>query len=538
MIRSVLILTKETNKCPNCGHQFKDGEEYCPNCDLFIPVNDQTDQEETFDPNQTKQFKTFKEIEKEPTENYPESRFKHRNFKPETNNTVEDTTKEDEIDVPEVKAPIEEPQIEQETVSEVFEVPTEEISSVEDTQTIDPVVPTEEVEEEKISPPTPSTEPTTEELVAKKLESRREFSSSNNRKKLIIGLSAAAVLAVGGFYVYSNEQDKAAEKDRVALIHSTEKELDSLFSSKDKVFLKNDIKESDFKKAQEELDKLKTKEGYDNLKELFDEAEGKFNKQEKMNDLFKSPIMVGKELKEDVLVKDVSPITLTRVSEEKDGFDILFNKAFDEAEKQKNQLAAINEKLDQLIKDDSVVKTATRKQYEETEEMIKALKDEDAKKDYLAKLKKVDTYLVDSEKKKQEAEELARQAEEQRLAELNQQNQTNTTTQTIAPTTPTGPGGNYKWGNRQDAYIDYNDAAWGWAPGVQEKVIAEVISRGYVVEGGYTLVPKYIENGEGFYDLYATTNSKIFPKSKPEEFPLYVVTINAKTGWFKGNGPN
>lgn len=64
MIRSVLILTKETNKCPNCGHQFKDGEEYCPNCDLFIPVNDQTDQEETFDPNQTKQFKTFKEIEK------------------------------------------------------------------------------------------------------------------------------------------------------------------------------------------------------------------------------------------------------------------------------------------------------------------------------------------------------------------------------------------------------------------------------------------------------------------------------------------
>ncbi|MEG2938310.1 MAG: cell division site-positioning protein MapZ family protein, partial [Vagococcus sp.] len=255
-------------------------------------------------------------------------------------------------------------------------------------------------------------------------------------------------------------------------------------------------------------------------------------------DLFKSPIMVGKELKEDVLVKNSSPITLTRVSEEKDGFDILFNKAFDEAEKQKNQLVAINEKLDQLIKDDSVVKTATRKQYEETEDMIKALKDEDAKKDYLAKLKKVDTYLVDSEKKKQEAEELARQAEEQRLAELNQQNQTNTTTQTIAPTTPTGPGGNYKWGNRQDAYIDYNDAAWGWAPGVQEKVIAEVISRGYVVEGGYTLVPKYIENGEGFYDLYATTNSKIFPKSKPEEFPLYVVTINAKTGWFKGNGPN
>jgi hypothetical protein len=538
MIRSVLILTKETNKCPNCGHQFKDGEEYCPNCDLFIPVNDQTDQEETFDPNQTKQFKTFKEIEKEPTEKNPESRFKHRNFKPEPNNTVEDTTKEDEIDVPEVTVPIEEPQIEEGIVSEVFEVPTKGISSVEDTQTIDPVVPTEEVEEEKISPPTPSTEPTTEELVAKKLESRRESTSSNNRKKLIIGLSAAAVLAVGGFYVYSNEQDKAAEKDRVALINSTEKELDSLFSSKDKVFLKNDIKEADFKKAQEELDKLKTKEGYDNLKELFDEAEGKFNKQEKMNDLFKSPIMVGKELKEDVLVKDVSPITLTRVSEEKDGFDILFNKAFDEAEKQKNQLAAINEKLDQLIKDDSVVKTATRKQYEETEEMIKALKDEDAKKDYLAKLKKVDTYLVDSEKKKQEAEELARQAEEQRLAELNQQNQTNTTTQTIAPTTPTGPGGNYKWGNRQDAYIDYNDAAWGWAPGVQEKVIAEVISRGYVVQGGYTLVPKYIENGEGFYDLYATTNSKIFPKSKPEEFPLYVVTINAKTGWFKGNGPN
>ncbi len=84
----------------------------------------------------------------------------------------------------------------------------------------------------------------------------------------------------------------------------------------------------------------------------------------------------------------------------------------------------------------------------------------------------------------------------------------------------------------------YSDPAWAWNPGIKEDVISEVISRGYVVDGGYSLVPKYIENGEGFYDLYATTNSKLFPNSKASEFPLYVVTINAKTGWFKGNGPN
>lgn len=526
-------MTKKTNKCPNCGHQFKDGEEYCPNCDLFIPVNDQTDQEKDFDPNQTKQFKTFKEIEQEPNKKYPESRFKHRSFKPEQNDNVEESPVEEKEVILETGTPKEEF-----PVKDVAEN-AEDTSSNLDTREIEPVIPTEELEkEEKIVTSAPSTKSTTEELVSEKKEKRHDVTSSNNRKKMIIGLSTVAILAVGGYYVYSNEQDKAREKDRIALVETTEKELDSLFSSKEKVFLKNDIKKSDFTKAQVELDKLKTKDGYDSLKELFDEAEDKFNKQEKMNALFKSPIMVGKELKNDAFVKDDSTISLTRVSEEKDGFDILFNKAFDEAEKQKKQLIAINEKLDQLIKDDSVLKTATRKQYDEVDEMIKTLKDEEAKKDYLAKLKKVDTYLVEMDKKKQEAEELARQAEEQRLAELNQQNQNNTTTQTIAPTTPTGPGGNYKWGNRQDAYIDYNDAAWAWAPGVQEKVLAEVISRGYVVEGGYTLVPKYIENGEGFYDLYATTNSKIFPKSKPEEFPLYVVTINAKTGWFKGNGPN
>ncbi|MEG2254993.1 MAG: cell division site-positioning protein MapZ family protein, partial [Vagococcus sp.] len=226
-------------------------------------------------------------------------------------------------------------------------------------------------------------------------------------------------------------------------------------------------------------------------------------------------------------------ISLTRIEEEKDGFDILFNKAFDEAKKQKDALKKVEDKIVVVYKDDSVVKSATREQLDEAQALVKEIPDEEVQKEFLAELKKVDTFIAESEKSKKEAEALALEAQQNATPPATQNN-----TNTQGNTQYNNPGTNNRWGNRQDAVIDYNDPAWAWNPGIQEKVMTEVINRGYVVEGGYTLVPKYIENGEGYYDLYATTNSKIFPKSKPEEFPLYVVTINVKTGWFKGNGPN
>ena len=69
----------------------------------------------------------------------------------------------------------------------------------------------------------------------------------------------------------------------------------------------------------------------------------------------------------------------------------------------------------------------------------------------------------------------------------------------------------------------------------ERKVLDTVIARGYVVPGGYSLEPAKIVNGEGYYNLYATNNqSKLLEGTTEKNVHMYLVTINAKTGWFKG----
>ncbi|MEG0285235.1 MAG: cell division site-positioning protein MapZ family protein [Vagococcus sp.] len=547
-------MTNKVNKCPNCGHQFKDGEEFCPNCDLFIPVSEQ--EENNFDPNQTKQFKTFKEIEeKEKANNQTESRFKHRTKKvdDETDELTEknETVTEEKVGNSEVDSlpqlPIEKVIEKTEASVDMSEEDNNENLTFEETAFVEEISTTEDnsdttyetVLEETIDKVVLSPIVENEETIPS--QSTQE-NKSNKKKKAIIGLAAATVLAIGGGTFYSNQQKEAAKKAETELVKTTESNLASLFTSEDQVFLKEGITSEDIEKAKNEVTKLKTSSNYDQLEKIVNEAEIKFGKQESVNTLFKSPIMTGKSLASDVFVKDDSALGLTPIEEEKDGFDILFNKALAEAKAQKEILQQVSEKMALVFKDNEVVKNASRDDYKAAEKLVNELKDQEAKEEYNKQLKEVDTFLVKADEKKKEQEALAAQAEQERLAKLAPETTPepiiNNNNNTANNGQLTGPGGNYRWGNREDAVIDYNDAAWAWAPGVQEKVISEVISRGYVVEGGYTLVPKYVENGEGFYDLYATTNSKIFPKSKPEEFPLYVVTINAKTGWFKGNGPN
>ena len=46
-----------------------------------------------------------------------------------------------------------------------------------------------------------------------------------------------------------------------------------------------------------------------------------------------------------------------------------------------------------------------------------------------------------------------------------------------------------------------------------------------------------IENGEGYYNLFATnTKSSLLKGISEKALPYYIVTINCKTGYFRGNG--
>jgi hypothetical protein len=54
-------------------------------------------------------------------------------------------------------------------------------------------------------------------------------------------------------------------------------------------------------------------------------------------------------------------------------------------------------------------------------------------------------------------------------------------------------------------------------------VINICISRGYIASTGWYLNPVDIINGNGYYNLIAADGH-------------YLVTINCKTGWFRGRG--
>ncbi len=512
-------------KCPNCGHEFKKGEEYCPNCDLFVPVNETDQSKNTFDPHATKKFKAFneKDIEKQITEEFNEPTFKHRNKTSDESNLPKE--KEIVSESNETQFTENKKELDNEVNTAVEKVahgtsdrPVEEYIEKEYKETENNVAP------ERIANTTIEEKEIEEEIEA-------EHKPKKNKKRAIIGMSAAVLLIAGGITFYSSQQKKADEKVTTELISKASFNLNSLYSNSEHIFLKESISNKDIDKAKDSLDKLKGKPDYSELKKDFDQIEEKYNKQTAINNLFKKPIIEGEKVNADVFVKNSNHIPINKVLTEKDNFDTNYNKAFAEAEAQKKVLKKAEDSLSVVFKDNEVIKSATKKQVETAEKEIKEIKDPEQKKNLQENLDKVKTYLEKDNKEKEKANaeaEKQAQVEKQQTSENNNNNVIN----------DKEANSTNRWGNRQDESINYSDAAWGWNQGVQEKVVSEVINRGYVVDGGYSLVPKYVENGEGFYDLYATTNSKLFPKSKPEEFPIYVVTINSKTGWFKGNGPN
>ncbi len=155
----------------------------------------------------------------------------------------------------------------------------------------------------------------------------------------------------------------------------------------------------------------------------------------------------------------------------------------------------------------------TREQYNTANNAVKAVANQALIQTQKDELVKVDQLLKDKEKKAAEEKAAAEKAAEA-------QNK-----QTITSAT--------------DQVGDTSSDAYAWAPGVKEKVIQTCISRGYIVEGGYSLEPVKVENGQGYYNLYATSNRASLTKGYSDsDLPMYLVTINCKTGWFKGNGPN
>ena len=191
--------------------------------------------------------------------------------------------------------------------------------------------------------------------------------------------------------------------------------------------------------------------------------------------------------------------------------------AITNAKDQYTKVEAAKKETANLLKDGKMIDSVTRDQYNTANNAVKAVANQQLVKTQIEELARVDQTLKDKEKKAAEEKAAAEKAAKEKAEQ-------DKAAQKAANTSAAG---------------DTSSSAYTWAAGVKEQVIQTCISRGYIVEGGYSLVPVKIENGEGYYNLYATSNRAALTKGYSDsDLPMYLVTINCKTGWFKGNGPN
>lgn len=386
----------------------------------------------------------------------------------------------------------------------------------------------------------------TPEATPKPIEKNNETSSPGKKsyKKITLVAAAALVLIGGGWAVYNRDQTKkaTAQTESTAITDlekETQKQLASYYLTTDKQFIKPEMVGVSTQPIKTNLDKLKDSSEYDQLEKQYQELVAKQGTIAKANELFDAPIIDGDKLSEANLAAD-KKITLEKGTAT-DSFTQLVNQAIDRATQQYDQLQKAKQAVAVVYKDEKATDGLNRTNYATAKAEVDKVKSANLKKNLTTSLEKADKILVASETATTQPQ--IAQAE---TAGISQTQQPETAT-TPAATTATEANG-YSAANSSGVYtaplypVDANDVAdmsnpaWTWNPGVKEKVIATAIQRGYVVEGGYRLEPAKIVDGEGYYNLYGTSNkSPLLAGSSDNNLNVYLVTINAKTGWFKGN---
>ena len=359
-------------------------------------------------------------------------------------------------------------------------------------------------------------------------------SLKKNRQKLIYTLTAAGLIAVasGGWMYYDAQQKAEAARQEQLRIDSelteAKAQLLDFYLADDHEFVKPDKTLAMLKETQKKLEPYRSEEAYTEIDPIVQDLYTKLTKIESLNSYFTAPIIVGNQLVKDVHIKDESPIVIENISGE-GSFATLFNEAlqYGKIEVQKVTSAKLAvEDISRFYQDEKLDKALTRKDFDMAKKQVDELFDISTKETLQNQLKPIEKALATREEQEKEAARIAaeKKAEEERQAALQQQY---AASEILSPNTPTNRNNQPIISSRQSDINDVNNPAWFWAPGVYDQVIDTLMSRGNIVAGRFYVVPARIENGEGYYHLYATNASKS---------DTYLVTINAKTGYFKGNG--
>lgn len=367
------------------------------------------------------------------------------------------------------------------------------------------------------------------------------------RAGVTISLTAVVVLAVGGIVLYhanqpssqeENAQHHKTEKVQTSLIKQTNQLIDAYYTDTTHQFLKPDQVAVNTQKIQQNIEKLKSNHSsYKNLNRRLQELKDKQSIVTQVNQWFTQPIIKGNQLAVATMAAD-KPMTIKKL-DQKDAFSQLANQAIDQANEQYSQLQKAKELTKLLFDNQQVLKTVTNESYKNAQAEVNKIKNEKLREPLNQQLAKVNQMLIEKEaaKKAETSNTQEKSAVEKNSINNNTMHHTQTNKQGYSSPNNKGIYTEPLYPTNQADIADTNNPAWTWNPGVKEKVIATCIKRGYIVEGGYTLEPVKIVNGEGYYNLYATNNhSRLLRGTTEKKLPTYLVTINAKTGWFKGNG--
>lgn len=401
----------------------------------------------------------------------------------------------------------------------------------------------------------PNTEKTPQES---NLEKKDLDKTQKKKSKKVPYLALAAVLLLGGgswaYYDHHQkvEAEVAAEAKRQQQMEDLHGKLAAFYTDDHHQFIRADMIHQDLSKLKNDLSSLKNEKGYSALETTYQDIQSKIQDIQKVNEWFVAPVIVDDHLADDIKLKADKEIQT--IETDNTDFGKLIQQAQTEAKNQYAELQTAKEKTAIVFKDGKVVGSATRDQYKTAKEAVEKVKNTDLSAQLNEQLKQVDKMLTDKEKKEEEekkkAEEAKKAAEEQAkqaaqaaaAAQAAQQAAVaQAAQQEAASSTPSSSNSANQpiKSARASDIADASNPAWTWAPGVQSKVIATCIQRGYIVEGGYRLEKARIENGEGYYNLYATSTKSALMKGIGESaLPFYIVTINCKTGWFGGNGSN
>ena len=401
----------------------------------------------------------------------------------------------------------------------------------------------------------PDTEKTHQESNLEKTDPDK--AQKKKSKKVPYLVLAAVLLLGGGSWAYYDHHQKveaevAAEAKRQQQMEELHEKLAAFYTDDHHQFIRADMIHQDLSKLKNDLSSLKNEKGYSELETTYQDIQSKIRDIQKVNEWFIAPAIVDDHLADDIKLKADKEIQA--IETDNTDFGKLIQQAQTEAKNQYAELQTAKEKTAIVFKDGKVVDSATRDQYKTAKEAVEKVKNTDLSAQLNEQLKQVDKMLTDKEKKEEEekkkAEEAKKAAEEQAkqaaqaaaAAQAAQQAAVaQAAQQEAASSTPSSSNSANQpiKSARASDIADASNPAWTWAPGVQSKVIATCIQRGYIVEEGYRLEKARIENGEGYYNLYATSTKSALMKGIGESaLPFYIVTINCKTGWFGGNGSN